>query len=184
MSSRNKMMIALMMLVAAVVILPGCGGGGSTSASSPSGETKDTSDSTAAKPDNKYMKYGSEASVEELEAADLILEKNLKAREEGDWAAQCATLTKRAIKNLEEPAVIQKRKRGCAINLHLLAEPLKTTKALRKDNMSGSVTALRVEGDKAFAVFSDAKGNEFVMPMKKVGRTWKVDALLATEVEK
>ena len=189
----RKSAVALSLLLLLVVGVVGCGGSGSSDSSTGSNSEgtnkegdKSAKSGISAKEASEarayYMEFGSEASDAEREAASAVLAVNLQARAAGDWATQCKSLSAEAIKKLEEPAKIQERKPGCAVNLKIFAEPLASTKKVRADRLSGSITALRVKGSNAWAVFEDSQGKEYVMPMKKENGQWQVGALLTTEL--
>jgi hypothetical protein len=192
---RGRIFAIALSLLLLVVGTVGCGGGGSSDSSTGSisegtnkevGDKSAKSESPSAKEASEarayYMESGSESSDTEREAATAVLAENLEARADGDWATQCKSLSTEAITKLEEPAKIQERKRGCVVNLKILAEPLSSTKKVRADQLSGSITALRVKGSNAFAIFEDTEGKGYVMPMKKENGQWKVGALLTTEL--
>jgi hypothetical protein len=169
--------------VAAIIALPmaamlavGCGGG--SDANEP-----EASRSFFTKGDeNKIPKFGEEADEEEREAASAVLSENLTARASGDWAKQCATLAKGAVEEVEEGAAAQGLKGGgCAKELESRAQPLSQTKSIRANPMTGPIDALRVKGDRGYALFHGTEGNDYFVPMENVDGEWKVDSIF-TEV--
>jgi hypothetical protein len=183
----------LLILAVLLSLVSGCGGG----ASSEAGEQGSESDEIeAAKPgegepsrtflakngENKIPKFGGEASGEERAAASKVLEENLQAREDGDWAAQCATLSPKGIKEVKEGAIEQgKGGGGCAKELKVRAEPLQRSKPLRVNTMTGPIDALRFKGHRAYALYHGTNGQDYAMPMEKINGEWKVDSIV-TEV--
>jgi hypothetical protein len=134
-------------------------------------------------PNNKYAKYGSEASSAELNAASEVLAENLEARESADFAAQCATLSVQANEEISGAKGSSKAKSLCPAALKKLATPLKSTKEHRADNFGGLIAALRVKGGAtAYALYHGTDGKDWMMPMYKEGSTWKVTSITGTEV--
>ncbi len=134
------------------------------------------------KGENKIAKFGEEASAEEREAASLVLKENLDARESGDWATQCATLTPGAVKTVNEGAVAQDiGGGGCAKELQARAQPLQRTRTLRVNRMTGPIDALRFQGSSAYALYHGVSGVDYMMPMEKVDGEWKVGDILDRE---
>ncbi|MBS1894787.1 MAG: hypothetical protein JST59_26095 [Actinobacteria bacterium] len=167
--------VAAVLLVFAVA---GCGGGTSSSttgAAAPDG----------GKPFLKYTKskkivaFGTEASAEEREAASAILAQNLVARQAADFAAQCSSLGNAGLEavlgTIKSSLTAQPE---CAEALKKFAEPLKASKGVRTDTLSGSIAALRVEGHKAFALFHGNDGHGYAMPMELEDGEWRVGAIM------
>jgi hypothetical protein len=193
MGFRGAIAGAIVLALAAAIAVGGCGGGSSSSAS----ESDNGSDQIeAAKPsegepsrtflakseEKKTPKFGQEASAQEREAASKVLEENLVARETGDWATQCATLTPAAVKFVKEGAEAQGIKgAGCAEELKARAEPLAQSKSLRVNTLTGPIDALRFKGSRAFALYHGTGGVDYAMPMEKVDGEWKVDSILTEE---
>lgn len=174
-------------------ILLGCGGGSSSDAS---GAASSSNEIEASKPSegepskaflnpgekNSLAKFGEEASAQEREAASTVLEESYEAREAGNWKAQCATLSPSAVKEVGEVASIQGISGGgCAKELKARAEPLKQTKGLRANSLTGEIDALRFKGSRAYALYHGVGGRDYAMPMEKVDGEWKVDDLLEEE---
>jgi len=129
---------------------------------------------------NKEMvEFGREAPQAELLAANAVVVKNLKARESGDFATQCATLNHQTTKGFLPPAG---SKGGCAAGLRSFAEPLAKTKAARKDTLSGSISVLRVKGKLGYALYHGNDGKDYGLLMEKEGGKWKVGSLLTFEL--
>ncbi len=122
----------------------------------------------------KIVKFGKEGSAEEREAADVVVDESLKARESGDWAGQCATLNKTGMKEI--PGVAGKEKE-CAKLLEKFASPVSATKEIREDQLEGSIAALRVQGEKGFALFHGKDGNDYALALEKEGGAWKVSSV-------
>jgi hypothetical protein len=190
MGLKTGLSIALVAAVLMAALAAGCGGGSSSSSGSTSSADSTSSSSTTgasaeftgAGPNGKIVKFGQEADTAEREAASSVLEENLKAREAGDWAKQCTSLSAGAIKKLEQEAVRLKAGEKCAESLEYGAEPQSATKAIRANTMTGPIAVLRVEGNKAFALYHGTKGKDYAMQMEKEGGEWKVASLITTEL--
>lgn len=165
----------LLMVAAMAAAAVGCGGGSDSmteaSASFLSPGTK-----------SKVPKFGDEADSAEREAASEVLEENLVAREEGDWETQCATLTAAAIKSVEEEFALAATKPNCVRSLTVGSTPLSSSEAARANTLTGSIDALRIKGDRGFALYHGAGGKDYAMPMKKEDGEWRVDDVVTKEL--
>jgi hypothetical protein len=176
-------------IVVALALLAGCGGGSSSSSSASSNGDPVAQNPTAQflkpkSPTNELVEFGTEAPAAERKAAEAVLAENLKARERGDFATQCATLATLVSEHMAEG-----KKKGaaaaesCSAELKKLAEPLSQSKPFRVDTLSGgTVSLLRVKGNQADAIYHGNDGKDYAMPMFKEGMQWKVAALLTTEL--
>lgn len=179
---RGGLLVGLALaLVSLALIIIGCGGGSSSSDSSelasgaePSAEFKDPNGVKVT-----IVKFGSEGSAEEREAANVVVVKSLKARETGDWAAQCATLNKVGMKEI--PGVSGKEQE-CAKLLKKFAEPISISKEVREDQLSGSIAALRVEGERGYALFHGKDGKDYALALEMEGGGWKVSSINTIEL--
>jgi hypothetical protein len=180
---RDKRKITLVFLLAILMAaLAGCGSSDSSSSSSSSGEATGNASFLKKGSKNTIVKFGQEADDAEREAASSVLEENLQARANGDWAAQCASLTATAIKQVEEGGAALGTKGDCSKKLEAQAQPVSETKAIRANTMTGPVAALRVEGIKAYALYHGTEGIDYAMPMTREGDEWKVDSLVTQEL--
>ena len=162
-------------LICLVLLITGCGGGGSSSST-----TNEEASLAFIKKGhvNVLPKFGEEASEEEREAVNAIVVENLEARASGDFATQCETLGKKGLAEIPEA----KSQKACAKALKKFAEPLSETKKAREDTLKGSIAALRVKGDKGWALYHGDNGKDYAVPLEKEGRTWKVGSVLTTEL--
>jgi flagellum-specific peptidoglycan hydrolase FlgJ len=167
---------------------------GSSSSSDSSGSEEESSDGSSGESgaDNEFVKpggksknpialFGEEGDDAEREAASAVLEENLEARASGDWEGQCSSLAASVVKTVEEEAGL-KGGNACAKALKASAEPVSRTKEARANTMTEPVAVLRVEGNKAYALFHGAKGVDYAMPMENAGGTWKVASLVTEEL--
>lgn len=131
--------------------------------------------------DNSIQNYGEEADEAELEAATEVLEAFLTARAASDWAGQCQYLGAVAVKPLERLAEQSPQLKGkdCAAILKTLSASLPAP--TRANTLTEGVASLRVEGDRAFALYHGPKGVDYFVSMVKENGEWKVGALAPTE---
>ena len=168
----------LIVAAASAMAAAGCGGGSSSDANEP--EASKTF--LIAGNENKIPRFGEEADEEEREAASAVLEENMAAREAHDLEPQCSSLTAGAIKRAEEEAAFREPGPGCEPNLEELGTPWSITKEIRENTMTGPIDALRVKGDRAWALYHGAKGKDYAVKMEKEDDEWKVDSLTTTEL--
>jgi hypothetical protein len=194
----RKILGLLVTAVVLVIVAAGCGSGSNTSDGAADASNSGDAEVEARQPDepeaskafltpgtkSKIVTFGEEASAKEREAASAVLEENFKAREAGEWAKQCSSLTASAIKDVKEIASTQGGEGGggCAKALGFRAKPLKLTKGLRENTLTGPIDALRFKDNRAYALYHGVGGRDYQMPMEKVDGEWKVDDLLTREL--
>jgi hypothetical protein len=127
---------------------------------------------------NRIPKFGEEADEDEREAASAVLEESLQARAAGDWVKQCETLTTGRVNNVKEGGEGE----SCASVLKSQALPLSGSEAVRANTMRGPIDALRMEGDRGFALYHGKNGKDYAMPMKKEDDEWKVSSVTESEL--
>ncbi len=124
--------------------------------------------------DNSIPTYGAEAPPSEQAAATTALRVYLDARAGGEWAAACAHMAATVQKQLgaltgkQEPCAAAYAKLSSQVSASMLVSPL-----------SGPIAALRVEGDRAFALFYGLHEQQYMMPMVGGGGAWKVSQIEA-----
>lgn len=171
----------------------GCGGSSRSSDSSAESSAKtnvtsakqsksDASAESGRKAKQAIADFGAEASTEELEAASAVLANSFRARQAADFATQCATLSANIIKQIPGVPKTGNLERACPGALKKAATPLSQTAAARKDTMSGPIYALRVKGNVAQALFHGKDGKDYSIVLEREDGTWKVGALVATEL--
>jgi hypothetical protein len=182
---------ALILLILALVAVTGCGSsGGSSSSSSESGtEASQPLTGTRSFPktaeSKQYVAFGKEAGATDREAASAVLTENLEARQGADFAGQCSSLGKaglEAVLGAMKSSEVKAARAECAGSLKSLAEPLSSTKEVRTNTLSGPISALRVKGPKAYALYHGNDGNDYAMPMEKEGGKWMVGSIVTTEL--
>ncbi len=169
--------IATAMTIAMVAV--GCGG---SSANSSDGEASRSFLTPGQK--SNFVAFGEESDEDEREAASEVLEGNLEARAVGEWAKQCASLTKAIRKEVEEEISFYgpKNQNSCARSLSAQARPASATRAIRSNTLTGPIDALRVKGERGYALYHGTQGKDYAMPMEKEDGEWKVDALTTKEL--
>jgi hypothetical protein len=178
MGLRGTIVAAVLAVIAVGVVATGCGG-----SSSDASDAAGASSFLKSANNKKTVNFGQEADDEEREAASSVLEENMEARAAGDWAKQCATLSPRATKSLEEENAERGEAQGsCAKDLEFQGEPKSQTASIRANTMTGPIDALRIKGDRGYALYHGAKGKDYAMPMEKVDGEWKVDDVVTEEL--
>lgn len=180
---------ALAGTIGLILLMMGCGAGSNSSSSSGTTDSAVVTESGPEasaeflnKTDHSIVKFGKEASAEEREAASAVLTENLEAREAGDFATQCATLTAAAIEEIpgaKEPGSL---KNNCAAALKELATPLSQSAKARKNTLSGPITAMRVKGNVANALYHGNDGKDYTMSLEKEDGVWKVGSIETIEL--
>lgn len=186
-------------VIACLLFVTGCGGGSDgTSSGESSASSTTASPTTTTSADNgskssadknaepsaefvgkgengKLAKAGKEASVADREAASKVLEESFEAREAKAWAAQCGTLTAKAVKTVEEEAAKEGKAKGCASSLESIGKT--APQSILENPMTEPIAALRINGGEAFAFFHGTGGKDYVIPMEKENGEWKVSGL-------
>jgi hypothetical protein len=131
--------------------------------------------------DNSIQEFGEEADSSELEAAEEALAGYLDARATENWAKSCSYLSEEALAPLKQltEASPQLKDADCAEILEKLLASTPQSEAASP--LTDGLAALRVEGDRGFALFHGAKGADYFVLMSKQGDDWAVGALLPSE---
>jgi hypothetical protein len=173
-NNRRRAALATILLVV-IAAVAGCGSGSTGTDASAGGLPSEFI--KHGNEDNRYARYGHEATEQEREEAAKILSENLKAREAANWVRQCASLSVGVASEVEQG----ERKHGCVASLRSAGEPLKNTASVRKDTFSGTIAVLRVKGNHAYALFHGTDHKDHAIPMLKEDDAWKVASLLIVE---
>lgn len=184
----------LLLACVASLLIAACGGGGSSSSTSTGSDegVQEVSAKQSSKeflePKNKKSEansianFGKEASLEEREEANAVIQRSYDARAAADFETQCETLERAAVKQLESAEAKGKKPPTCAEAVRKLAEPLAKTKDLRKNDIAGAVAALRVKGSKAYALYHGTDGKNYALTLKKEDGNWLLTALVSVQV--
>jgi hypothetical protein len=181
--------ILLLVMLGLVFALGGCGGSSSPDSAASAASTTNASSTAdkASEPNaefgksgnpNPIVEFGHEAPTAEREAVSPMVEKSLKARAAGNFSTQCQTLSLAAIKKVPEAT----SRKDCPAALKEFASPLPETAQARKDTLTGPIDAMRVKGDKGWALYHGNDGKDYGLPLEKEGSTWKVGSVLTTEI--
>lgn len=131
--------------------------------------------------DNSIQDFGSEAEGAEFEKAATALHDFLDARAAGDAAAACSYMSKSVIESFKQLAAQAKgaEDTSCAAILERLTNPA-AKPAMKAEAAQADVGSLRVEGERAFLIYTGAEKTVLAMPMADEGGTWKVAGLAGT----
>lgn len=171
--------------------IAGCGGGSSSLSASSSSSPADAAEPSKEFNDPEGIKgiepvatFGRESGDSERQEASAVLAESLTAREEGDFAAQCATLSKRALKTtfIRGEGVADASK--CTGELEKVAKPLAKSESVRADTLEGEIAALRVKGNRAFALYHGNDGSDYAMSMEMEDGEWKVGSIVTLPLPK
>jgi hypothetical protein len=123
--------------------------------------------------DNSIPNFGTEADARDRALAGGALERYLTAREKGDWGAMCSGLAGKAASELEMVIKGSNGKlKSCAAVLAVFVG--KSPASSRRSPFRDEITALRMKGGGAFALFHGTHDTDYVMTMQKHGSQWKV----------
>ncbi len=128
--------------------------------------------------DNSVQEYGEEADPSDFDAAAAVVHDFLDARAEGNWAAACTYLSKGTIESLEVLAARANpdKAKSCAAILAALISP-RAKSSLKVEAEKADVGSLRVEGERAFVIYTGIEGTTIAMPMANEDGEWKVTSL-------
>jgi len=131
--------------------------------------------------DNSVQEFGAEADASQRDAAATALHNFLDARAEGNWAAACDYMAKSVVESFEKLAAQAKQIDGtsCAGILETLTNPA-AKKSMKAEAKKADVGSLRVEGDRAFVIYTGLGGTILAMPMADEDGDWKVASLAGT----
>jgi hypothetical protein len=178
--------MSMVLAVVIVALVAGCGGGSGGSSSSPAaGEARrQFQNPEGPKGSEAVATFGKEAGEAERSEASAVLAENLRARQEANFAKQCATLGKLGLESVLGPwkNADAKEIAKCTAALKGFAEPLSGSKAVRKNTLSGEIAALRIKGGQAYALYHGNDGKDYAMPMEQEGGSWKVGSITTIEL--
>lgn len=180
-TSQHFRTLQVLMLVASLsLLIAACGGGSGSSADSTTsggGQTSAEFLQPGSKNNKAIVKFGNEAPSRAREEVSEVLMENLEARENGDFATQCATLAKEQLEQIAE-AKGANAVSACSTNLAKQAKPLKNSRAVRSNHLVGPIAVLRVYENKAYALFHGNDHKDYAIPMRKESSEWKVASIL------
>jgi hypothetical protein len=127
--------------------------------------------------DNSIQDFGAEASAAERAAAGRVLTAYLRAYASGDAQAACSLLASSATDALERTFAQagSKAPKGCAAILQAMTG--RVPQAARRQLTLVRILSLRVQGDRAFAIYDAADGKAYAIPMARESGSWRVAGL-------
>lgn len=130
--------------------------------------------------DNSVQTFGEEADEAEVDAATATLAGYLRAWAGDDWAGACRHLAEVTVEPLEElaPGSARPEGEGCPAVLATLTAG--TARSTRTNTLTDGIASLRVEGDRAFALYHGQHGVDYFVPMDRENGEWKVASLEPT----
>ena len=131
--------------------------------------------------DNSVQEFGEEAEAQELDAAAVALHDFLDARAQGNWAAACQYMSKETVESFEKLAAQAKQieDKSCGGILEKLTNPAAKA-SMEAEAEKANVGSLRIEGERAFVIYTGVDGTILAMPMANEGGDWKVASLAGT----
>ncbi len=128
--------------------------------------------------DNSVQEFGHEAGGAEFAEAAAVFHAFLDARAAGAWDTTCAQLSAGVLKTLELLSKRSQDLEGTSCPRILASTTSPEARRQLRSEADVDVASLRVEGDKAFIVFTGPSGGPpFAFPMAREGSGWKVAAL-------
>ena len=126
--------------------------------------------------DNSIPTYGAESSPTQRSSAGAALRAYLAASARGHWRAACFYMGSGVRGQLEALARASKGPvKGCVASSAKLSAY--THAAERADPLRGGLAALRVKGERAFALFHGPHGQRYMVPMVIEAGAWKVNQI-------
>jgi hypothetical protein len=141
------------------------GGGGGSAEDSGGGSAEDS---------------GEEAEGADRDAAASAVQGFLRAWAGGDWARACSLMATSTKENVELFASQYVKSQSCAEQVEALGERLPAKMLPQGERIQ--VTAVRIEEERGFVLYSDARGTEFAFPVLQEGSAWKVAAIVGSKV--
>jgi hypothetical protein len=131
--------------------------------------------------DNSVQEFGGEADPAELDAAAVALHNFLDARAEGNWAAACGYMSTSVVESFEKLASQTKQidDTSCGGILEQLTNPA-AKDSMKVEAEKANVGSLRIEGGRAFVIYTGIDGTILAMPMANEDGDWKVASLAGT----
>lgn len=130
--------------------------------------------------DNSIQDFGQEASRSDRAAAARVLAAFLAAYPRGDGGTACALLASASKEMLEQTFTQAGKQPGagstqCSRILSLLGAGLPAE--ARRHLSAARVLSLRIEGDRAFAIYVGTDGEAHYAPMTRESGAWKVASI-------
>lgn len=124
--------------------------------------------------DNSIQDFGSEGGSSERDRAAAVLHAFLDAQAEASWAKACFYLSAELVASIEEFAHQYGPKPGASCGDVLAKLSEKATPAMLREVAEVDVASLRIEGEKAFLIYTAKDGSVNAIPMYYEEGVWKV----------
>lgn len=131
--------------------------------------------------DNSIQEFGEEADSSEFAEAAAAVHNFLDARAEGNWAAACEYMSSGMVESFEQLASQAKGvdETDCASVLEALTNPA-AQPAMKAEAEQADIGSLRMDGERAFVIYSGIEGTIYAMSMANEDGDWKVASLTGT----
>jgi hypothetical protein len=166
---------AVIALLACSLLLAACGSSNSTTSS-----TQGSTTSGAPPTKTEIPTFGSEATGGDRAALEAALHGYLSGRASGDWAKACDSLAAPIQQQLQRFASSFPQAKGCPGLLQAFSSQLPPR--VLADAAKAEVTSVRLQADRAYAIYTGAGGLTYVMPMTREDGAWKAAALAASNL--
>lgn len=180
-------------LVLLIVVLGGCGGGSGSSTEAAETESRPypwvkgpTREFLHPGGDNVVQTFGEEGTTAEREQASRVIEAWMRARAVQDWKKDCSYFSRYYRKIITDDAhgVTHGKVKNCA---QALAYFKHEASGDYVNNLSGPIDSLRVgvfkgQRNQAYAQYHGNDGKDWIVPMNRDGRLWKVS--IASPIER
>jgi hypothetical protein len=178
-SGPKLLAMALALLLAACLVA--CGGGDGDSTSSTMGTA--TAESPGGGEEHKggeasIEEFGSEASGSDREAILAVFTDYMNAIAGKDYGTACSYLATNVQEGLEQLAGGASKGEGCTAILPKLLAP--TAPQIAREQANGTITKVRVEGDRAFIVFKAPGAKLYQLTMVREDGEWKTATVAAS----
>jgi hypothetical protein len=163
-------------LVVALFVPVGCGGSGSDSTTQ--GAASGTGSEAADSGSGSVRSFGEPAGPEDRDAAATTVQRFLRAQADGDSATACSLMSASTLENLEvfvEGAASKSLKLPCTKLVEAVRSQIQAKTLAQVDRIQ--VTGVRIEGERGFVLYRDARGTESAFPVVREGSAWKVAAI-------
>ena len=171
---------ALGSLVLAIGVFAGCGDDDDSPESSAAGTGSEQAGSEQSDAGAGSIEtFGEEAAPGDRDAAATTVQGFLRAQADGDSATACSLMGASTMENLQvfvEGAASESLNTPCPKLVEVLRSQIPAKKLAQGDRIQ--VIGVRIEGDRGFVLYRDARGTESAFPVVREGSTWKVAAIV------
>jgi hypothetical protein len=162
--------IALVLAVA--VAAGGCGGGTEGTDSEPAPVSSANSSEQSGGAERSIEEFGTEASGSDRAGLLASFRGYLDALAAREYASACSRLSAGVQRSLNQLLPKSQRAGVCSAALPRLLSP--TASAVARSQARGTVTKVRMQGDRGFVVYHAPGAKLYQMPMSREGGAWKL----------